>query len=148
MTNAYQVYTAARQLLEGYAAAMQPLCRREGLAPNGVDILLFLANNPGLDTARDICTYRGLKPGIVSFHVEKLVQEGYLLRQPAPEDRRKCRLVCTRRAEPVVQRGRQVQESFFRRMTAGLDPQDLAAFRRCLEGFQRNLSQMTQEDAQ
>lgn len=148
MTNAYQVYTGARQLLEGYAAAMQPLCRREGLAPNGVDILLFLANNPGLDTARDICTYRGLKPGIVSFHVEKLVQEGYLLRQPAPEDRRKCRLVCTRRAEPVVQRGRQVQESFFRRMTAGLDPQDLAAFRRCLEGFQRNLSQMTQEDAQ
>lgn len=148
MTNAYQVYTGARQLLEGYAAAMQPLCRREGLPPNGVDILLFLANNPGLDTARDICTYRGLKPGIVSFHVEKLVQEGYLLRQPAPEDRRKCRLVCTRRAEPVVQRGRQVQEAFFRRMTAGLDPQDLAAFRRCLEGFQRNLSQMTQEDDQ
>lgn len=148
MTNAYQVYTGARQLLEGYTAAMQPLCRREGLAPNGVDILLFPANNPGLDTARDICTYRGLKPGIVSFHVEKLVQEGYLLRQPAPEDRRKCRLVCTRRAEPVVQRGRQVQEAFFRRMTAGLDPQDLAAFRRCLEGFQRNLSQMTQEDGQ
>ena len=57
MTNAYQVYTAARQLLEGYTAAMQPLCRREGLAPNGVDILLFLANNPGLDTARDVCTY-------------------------------------------------------------------------------------------
>lgn len=147
MTNAYQVYTGARQLLEGYAA-MQPLCRREGLAPNGVDILLFLANNPGLDTARDICTYRGLKPGIVSFHVEKLVQEGYLLRQPAPGDRRKCRLVCTEKAGPVVQRGRQVQEAFFRRMTAGLDPQDLAAFRRCLEGFQRNLSQMTQEDDQ
>lgn len=123
MTNAYQVYTAARQLLEGYAAAMQPLCRREGLAPNGVDILLFLANNPGLDTARDVCTYRGLKPGIVSFHVEKLVQEGYLLRQPAPGDRRKCRLA------------------------RGLEPEDLAAFRRCLEGFRRNLSQMTQEDA-
>ena len=82
MTNAYQVSIAARQLLEGYAAAMQPLCRREGLAPNGVDILLFLANNAGLDTARDVCTYRGLKPGIVSFHVEKLVQEGYPMRQP------------------------------------------------------------------
>ena len=54
MTNAYQVSIAARQLLEGYTAAMQPLCRREGLAPNGVDILLFLANNPGLDTARDV----------------------------------------------------------------------------------------------
>ena len=112
MTNAYQVSIAARQLLAGCAAAMQPLCRREGLAPNGVDILLFLANNPGLDTARDVCTYRGLKPGIVSFHVEKLVQEGYLLRQPAPGDRRKCRLVCTEKAGPVVQQGRELQETF------------------------------------
>ena len=127
MTNAYQVYTAARQLLEGYAAAMQPLCRREGLAPNGVDILLFLANNPGC---------------------EKLVQEGYLLRQPAPGDRRKCRLVCTEKAGPVVQQGRELQETFFRRLARGLEPEDLAAFRRCLEGFRRNLSQMTQEDAQ
>ena len=114
---------------------------------NGVDILLFLANNPSLDTARDVCTYRGLKPGIVSFHVEKLVQEGYLLRQPAPGDRRKCRLVCTEKAGPVVQQ----VVSCRRRFSAawpGLEPEDLAAFRRCLEGFRRNLSQMTQEDAQ
>lgn len=41
MTNAYQVYTAARQLLEGYTAAMQPLCRREGLGPNGWTFCCF-----------------------------------------------------------------------------------------------------------
>ena len=148
MTNAYQVYTAARQLLEGYAAAMQPLCRREGLAPNGVDILLFLANNPDCRTARDIVEIRRIKANLVSMNVDKLVQEGYLLRQPAPGDRRKCRLVCTEKAGPVVQQGRELQETFFRRLARGLEPEDLAAFRRCLEGFRRNLSQMTQEDAQ
>ena len=148
MLTASQIGTAARRFQAAYAAVMAPLSRELDMAPSALDILLYLANNPGRDTARDICTYRGLKPGIVSFHVEKLVQEGYLLRQPAPGDRRKCRLVCTEKAGPVVQRGRQVQEAFFRRMTAGLDPQDLAAFRRCLEGFQRNLSQMTQEDDQ
>ena len=82
MTNAYQVSIAARQLLEGYTAAMQPLCRREGLAPNGVDILLFLANNPGCETAGAICRMRGLKPAIVSFHIDRLVGEGFLQRQP------------------------------------------------------------------
>ena len=148
MTNAYQVYTAARQLLEGYAAAMQPLCRREGLAPNGVDILLFLANNPDCTTARDIVEIRKIKANLVSVNVDRLVQEGYLLRQPAPGDRRKCRLVCTEKAGPVVQQGRELQETFFRRLARGLEPEDLAAFRRCLEGFRRNLSQMTQEDAQ
>ena len=143
MTNAYQVYTAARQLLEGYTAAMQPLCRREGLAPNGVDILLFLANNPGLDTARDVCTYRGLKPGIVSFHVEKLVQEGYLLRQPAPGDRRKCRLVCTKKAGPVIRRGRAVQETFSRQLTEGLTEEELETCFRCFAVFGENMDRLS-----
>ena len=132
MTNAYQVYTAARQLLEGYAAAMQPLCRRRVWPSTGGHSAVS-GQQPGPDTARDVCTYRGLKLGIVSFHVEKLVQEGYLLRQPAPGDRRKCRLVCTEKPRPVVQQGRELQETFFPPPGRGLEPEDLAAFRRCLE---------------
>ena len=143
MTNAYQVYTAARQLLEGYAAAMQPLCRREGLAPNGVDILLFLANNPGRDTARDICTYRHLKPAIVSFHVEKLAGEGYLERQPVPGDRRKCRLVCTEKAGPVIRRGRAVQETFSRQLTEGLTEEELETCFRCFAVFGENMDRLS-----
>lgn len=39
-----------------------PLCEKNGLAQTALDILLFLHNNPGRDTAKDICTYRHLKP--------------------------------------------------------------------------------------
>ena len=147
MTNAYQVSIAARQLLEGYAAAMQPLCRREGLAPNGVDILLFLANNPGLDTARDICTYRRLKPGIVSFHVDKLVREGYLLRARDPGDRRRCRLVCTDKAAPIIARGQALQEQFSAQMSAGVAPDALETFQRCLTTFAQNLDHIAHGEA-
>ena len=146
MTNAYQVYTAARQLLEGYTAAMQPLCRREGLAPNGVDILLFLANNPGLDTARDVCTYRGLKPGIVSFHVEKLVQEGYLERRAVAGDRRKTQLLCTEKAQPVIARGREVQERFFARLLQNTDAATREAFFRTMEVIGKNLDEILKEN--
>ena len=41
-----------------------------------------------------------------------------------------------------------IARSWWRCLARGLEPEDLAAFRRCLEGFRRNLSQMTQEDAQ
>ena len=146
MTNAYQVSIAARQLLEGYAAAMQPLCRREGLAPNGVDILLFLANNPGLDTARDVCTYRGLKPGIVSFHVEKLVQEGYLERRAVAGDRRKTQLLCTEKAQPVIARGREVQERFFARLLQNTDAATREAFFRTMEVIGKNLDEILKEN--
>ena len=54
-----------------------------------MDILLFLHNNPGYDTARDICTYRQLKPALVSLYIENLVQLGFLAREGVPEDRRR-----------------------------------------------------------
>ena len=146
MTNAYQVYTAARQLLEGYAAAMQPLCRREGLAPNGVDILLFLANNPGCETAGAICRMRGLKPAIVSFHIDRLVGEGFLQRQPVPGDRRKTALVLTEKAAPVIEQGRRLQKSFADRLTEGLRAEDLAHFRRCVAAFERNIERIRTEN--
>ena len=147
MTNAYQVSIAARQLLEGYTAAMQPLCRREGLAPNGVDILLFLANNPGLDTARDVCTYRGLKPGIVSFHVEKLVQEGYLERYAVASDRRKTKLLCTGKADPIIRKGRVVQNAFFKRLLDHVEPADQEVFFRTMELIGKNLDEIIKENA-
>ena len=113
MTNAYQVYTGARQLLEGYAAAMQPLCRREGLAPNGVDILLFLANNPGLDTARDICETQLLKKSAVSRAAEGLVRRGWLEALPDPRDRRIQHLRLLSPAPPFSEEVRRAGEAFF-----------------------------------
>ena len=108
-----------------------------------MDILLFLANNPGMDTARDICTYRHLKPSIVSFHVDNLVQQGYLERQDIPEDRRKCRLVCTDKAAPVIRRGRAVQETFSRQLTEGLTPEELEICFRCFTVFGENMTRLT-----
>ena len=69
MLTASQVYTYSRLLLDAYAGIMRPLSAELNMAQTAVDILMFLANNPGYDTAKDICTMRHLKPGIVSFHV-------------------------------------------------------------------------------
>ena len=76
MPTAVDIYTAVRRFETAYASAMRPLAEQLSMAQPAVDILLFLANNPGRDTARDICTYRKLKPAIVSFHVDKLAIAG------------------------------------------------------------------------
>ena len=60
---------------------MRPLCDELGAAQSAVDVLMFLANNPELNTAGDICKYRRLKPGIVSCRVDELVNDGYLERR-------------------------------------------------------------------
>ena len=130
-----------------YDQTMEPITRRWGITRMELDILLFLANNPGLDTARDICTYRRLKPGIVSFHVDKLVREGYLLRARDPGDRRRRRLVCTDKAAPIIARGQALQEQFSAQMSAGVAPDALETFQRCLTAFAQNLDHIAQGEA-
>lgn len=145
MLNASQLSAYSRRFADAYAAAMRPLAQETGLPQGAVDILLFLANNPGLDTARDICACRGLKPGIVSLNVENLTAGGYITRQSVPGDRRKCRLVCTPKAEPIVSRGRALQEAFFARMTEGVSREDLEACLRCFAAFDENLARIAAE---
>lgn len=147
MLNASQLSAYSRRFADAYAAAMRPLAQETGLPQGAVDILLFLANNPGLDTARDICACRGLKPGIVSLNVENLTAGGYITRQSVPGDRRKYRLVCTPKAEPIVSRGRALQEAFFARMTEGVSHGDLEACLRCFAAFDQNLTRIAAEAA-
>lgn len=145
MPTAVDIYTAVRRFETAYASAMCPLAEQLSMAQPAVDILLFLANNPGRDTARDICTYRKLKPAIVSFHVDKLAREGYLLRQAVPGDRRKCRLVPTEKAAPVIAQGRALQERFSRQLVRGLTAEDAAHFERCLTIIGDNMTAIAED---
>ena len=72
------IFGTSNRFIEAYHTVLQPMCKATGLPPMAVDILMFAANNPEHATARNVCKYRGLKPGIVSVHVERLVSEGLL----------------------------------------------------------------------
>ena len=85
-------FSHANKMTKAYHVMLTPLCKEAGLPPLALDILLFLANNPEHNTAKDICRMRGHKPGIVSVHVERLVNDGLLERREMPGDRRQTRL--------------------------------------------------------
>ena len=72
------LFSHANKMTQAYHVMLTPLCKETGLPPLALDILLFLANNPEHNTAKDICRVRGHKPGIVSVHVERLVNDGLL----------------------------------------------------------------------
>ena len=147
LLTASAMFANATRFADAYHAALSPLCAETGLPPAAADILLFLANNPGCETAGAICRMRGLKPAIVSFHIDRLVSEGFLLRQSVPGDRRKTALVLTEKAESVVERGRGLQKAFADRLIDGLSEEDLAHFRRCVAAFDRNIERIRTENS-
>ena len=140
-----RIFNHAQKFLEAYHAVLQPLCREAGLPPMALDILLFIANNPEQATASGICQLRGLKPSIVSVHVDRLVSEGLLERREVPGDRRKTHLATTPAAAAIIEKGRALQRRFAARLIDGLSEQDLAALHGTLTVMDRNLESIRQK---
>ncbi len=132
----------AHNFFQAYCIRCKSLCREFHMPQTAFDILMFLANNPGYNTARDIVKLRGLKANLVSVNVDRLVQEGYLDRSDFPGDRRKTVLVCTPKARPIVQRGRELQDSFFQDIFRDVDEDSRENFQRVMEQVGHNLDKI------
>ena len=92
-----------------YARQFTPLMERTGLTIRDIMVLLFLANHPEQDTARDVVEYRGLSKSQVSQAVEVLTGRGVLERSPDREDRRVVHLRITEAGEPLAREAQELQ---------------------------------------
>ena len=135
-----------RKLALAYTAVCKPLCQTLKLPQTAFDILLFLANNPAYQTAADIVEVRKIKANLVSVNVDKLVRDGYLTRESMPGDRRKTRLLCTEKAQPVIMQGRQLQSAFLQRLFAHTDQQMQDAFLKTISIMDKNLNELLEGD--
>lgn len=132
----------AKKLGLAYEQALLPLSRETGIPLTAIGILLFLANNPDMATARDVCELRGLKRANVSAHVERLVGEGLLERRACPGDRRKDILVCTEKAQPIINIGRGAQERFTRSILCGLTEEEFTVMEHCFKVMDANIDKL------
>ena len=70
------ILLSIRRVVKLYDRYMEDTRNRYGLSHLEITIISFLHNNPGRDTARDICKTRMLPKGNVSQGVESLIQKG------------------------------------------------------------------------
>ena len=129
------------KLLELYNQLCSPLCQQTGISQTSLDIL----NVPekiihSTKNAADIVKFRGIKANLVSVHVERLVQEGYLERQEVPGDRRKTELICTEKAAHVWKQGCEIQKAFFEMLFSGVPEESRKIFEHVMEQTEENLN--------
>ena len=143
---AIQMLALGKKLANSYAARCLPVCRKYGINQTCFDILLFCANNPDHNTARDVCSLRGIKSGIASVSVEMLIENGLLTRTPDPADRRKHRLVPTEQAAAVIEAGREMQRQFASALRRGIAEEELATMERVFGKVEENLIQLGKQE--
>ena len=136
----------SRKIALAYSAVCERLCRQLELPQTAFDILMFLGNNPDYKTASEIVEIRHIKANLVSVNVDRLVREGYLTRRGVEGDRRKTELLCTEKAQPIIARGRQLQNAFSERLFAGMDEEARRAFSEAMHLIEHNLNELLEAD--
>lgn len=136
----------SRKLSLAYSNACKTLCKESKIPQTAFDILMFLGNNPDYKTASEITEIRHIKANLVSMHVERLVQDGYLIRQSVNGDRRKTNLLCTEKAELIIIKGRKLQNTFSERLFANMDTDTRKAFFYAINIIEENLNEILKEE--
>lgn len=131
-----------RKFGQAYNIACKPLCKELGLPQTAFDILMFLGNNPEYRTASDIAEIRHIKANLVSMYVDRLVKEGFLVRKEDPNDRRRTLLLCTGKAQPVIEKGKLVQEEFLQSLFENTEKESKENFLKTLNVINRNMDRM------
>ena len=137
-----EYFDAMLRAKKGYSRVMDPVCREHDLTRNELDVMLFLANNPGYDRAADIVSRRGLAKSHVSLSVGNLESRGLLKRRMDPEDRRTVHLELTEQALEIARQGREAQIGFFSSVYAGLTPEEVEIWQTIMIKLVSNIRDM------
>ena len=119
-----ELFTHKPSTMQLYRGILASVTKRFQLTQMQLDILLFLANNPQYDTARDLVEVRHLSKSHVSAAVEDLVQRGFLQRQQKAGNKKLIHLCLLPEADAAVQAGQAAQHDFFDQLFVGFTPDE------------------------
>ena len=131
--------------LNAYNKMCEPILHQFDISQVSFDILMFLKNNPELCTAQQISEFRNIKKNLVSVHVNKLVDAGYLQRGEVVGDRRKILLSCTDKAQPILEAGLKMQQYFTKELTKDIPEDYVNIYKEIIESMAVNARQMLNE---
>ena len=140
-----QLTRLPRKFGKYYDRQVLPLLEKTGLSMREIHVLLFLANPPGQDTARDVAELRCLAKSQVSQAVEVLTGRGLLARRADGEDRRVIHLEITGQGAPLAREAQAIQCACGKRLLAGLTEEEQAVFLDLLERVLRKTEELSME---
>ena len=124
-----------------YRQQFKELLNRYRVTQLQMDILLFLHNNPGRDTAQSICKLRGLAKSNVSAGVEGLTEKGLLKKSWDGHDRRVAHLSVQPAAAKLIEEGTAAQRRFKEALLRGFTEEELAGLAVLLQKAAGNIKE-------
>ena len=129
-----------------YDQSLEPVCKKYQLTRMELDILLFLANNPGYDTAKDIIERRRLTKSHVSMSLKDLERRDLGQKEYYPGNQKTAHLKLSSASVQMVAEGQQAQKKFFQTVFRDFNPEDLSRMEGYFERMRKNMQNALKEE--
>lgn len=136
-----EILLACQQLKLLYEKMITEVAKKHNLGRMEVDVLLFLWNNPTLDSAKDIVEIRQIAKSYVSKTVESLVEKELLTAAADKEDRRKIHLEVNKNAEKIVKEARQTQNKYLKIIYKDVTKEEKETLKKIMEKMVYNVKE-------
>lgn len=101
------------------------ICKEYKITNSALDLILFLAYYPNLNTSREICKFGNLKRGNVSVLVEILTKRGFIVQEQDEHDRRLKYLFLTEKSNQIVSEATKIHKEFENVLISDIKKEDL-----------------------
>lgn len=129
-----------------YDQSLEPVCKKYQLTRMELDILLFLANNPGYDTAKDIIERRRLTKSHVSMSLKDLERRELVQKEYYPGNQKTAHLKLSSASIQMVAEGQQAQKKFFQTVFRDFNPEDVSRMEDYFERMRKNMQNALKEE--
>ena len=111
------------------------------LTQNEVEVLIFLYNNPELNTSKDIVKYRWTSKSLVCKSVRSLLDNEYLDPAADYDDGRVMRLIMPEKTREIAKDLAEKEKEFYDLIFAGITDKEMAMIRGFAERLDANLDE-------
>lgn len=141
MWNEAEMLIEGQQLIKLFGKALTEISEDFGLNKTELSVLLFLAENPDRDTAKDIVENRMLAKSCVSKAIDSLERQGYLEVKEDRADRRILHLKVQPTAMDVIVAGQEIQQEMIRQVGRGISAEEKKLFFEVYQKMVQNIKE-------
>ena len=116
-----------------YADEFGRMLGKETYSPNEISILLFLANNPSINTNSQLCTCLGVSKALVCRSVDALLGKEMIISVADDHDKRVQHLKLTEHALPVIEQLGGIKRKIDQEILEGIPEEDIANMANTME---------------
>lgn len=140
--NMLSMYARVRKVyIEEFSRRFQ----EENFSPNEINIMIFLYNNPSIDTSSKLCVTLGVSKGLISRSIDSLLKKGYMKINIDEHDKRIQHLILTKKAEPIIKRIETIKDEMDEDILKDIPKEDIEIMQRTLLKIKENFEKRTLE---